>query len=467
MALLLLVTFIVVLLTWRARIVSDLERSTLSVTRAFSVSVLEALIGAEGGNVHADEQIDDYIEHLMRDDRQIRSVTVYDASGKVFSSGSLYDLGSVRGSSARSPATLSGRRTTAVYRSPRWGWVVETNLPLRTGEKAWGLLEIQYDAEATRRELTGLYGILGGGTLAVVVVLLLVLHALVSRETRPLTLLASGMDQLDLESGQGPSLPESDDEIGTVIRQFNRLKERLAQSRAELVSAQRQIYHAEKLASIGRLASGVAHEVNNPLNGIKSCLYAIRQDPDDRAQTAEYLELIGEGIGRIETIVQKLLGFSRKQSRGTAAVRLNDEAQAVLALLAYRLDEKSVQVNLDLDPALPPVCGEPMLLQEVLMNLMLNAFDAVRPGGRIAIRTAAGAEDVRVDVEDDGCGIPDEDLGKIFDPFFTTKEPGKGTGLGLSVALGIAEAHGGSLSARSREGDGACFTLRLPAGGTA
>lgn len=461
-AVLLLAVFVVVLVTWRGRIVGDLERSALAVTRAFSVSVLETLLEAENGAVKAPERLDDYIEHLMRDDRQIRSVRVYDPAGALVSSSTLTEV------PAGAPAVrpLADRRLSAVYRSPRWGWVVETNLPLRTGGKEWGLLEILYDAEATRRELTGLYVLLGGGTLAVVAVLLLVLRSLVVRETRPLTALAAVMDGFDLESGGGPPLPESDDEIGTVVAQFNRMRARLAQSREELLLAQRQIFHAERLASIGRLASGVAHEVNNPLNGIRSCLYAIRQEPENAAQTAEYLGLIEEGIGKIESIVRKLLGFART-SRGDAPVDLNAEIGAVLALLAYRLDEKNVEVVRALADDLPPVRGEATLVQEVLMNLLLNAFDAIEPCGRVTIRTARDREFVRVDVEDDGCGIAGEDLPKVFEPFYTTKDPGKGTGLGLSVAQRIVEAHGGTIAVTSGAGEGARFTVRLPAGGAA
>ena len=250
------------------------------------------------------------------------------------------------------------------------------------------------------------------------------------------------------------------------MRQFNRMRARLAQSKEELLSAQRQIFHAERLAAIGRLASGVAHEVNNPLNGIRSCLFAIRQEPENGVQTAEYLGLIEEGIGTIEGIVQKLLGFARK-SRGNVPVDLNDEIGAVLSLLAYRLEEKGVDVTEALAPDLPSVRGEASLVQEVLMNLVLNAFDAVASGGRITVRTAREGVFVRVDVEDDGCGISEDDLPKVFEPFFTTKEPGKGTGLGLSVAQRIVEVHGGSIAVTSRAGGGSRFTVRLPAEGAA
>ncbi len=166
---LLLVVFVVVLLTWRSRVVRDLETSALAVSRAFSVSALETLLDAESGAVRAPERLDDYIEHLMRDEPRVRSVRVYDASGSVVAASSPPDRATV------SPAApFAGRKLTTVYQTPRWGWVVETNLPLRTGGRDWGLLEILYDAGETRRELTSLYTMLGAGTLGVVAALLLV-----------------------------------------------------------------------------------------------------------------------------------------------------------------------------------------------------------------------------------------------------------------------------------------------------
>ena len=457
---LLLVVFVVVLLTWRSRVVRDLETSALAVSRAFSVSALETLLDAESGAVRAPERLDDYIEHLMRDEPRVRSVRVYDASGSVVAASSPPDRATV------SPAApFAGRKLTDRVPDPAMGLGRRDEPPAPDRRARLGAPRDPLRRGGDPARVTSLYTMLGAGTLGVVAALLLVLHLLVVRETKPLTALASVMDRLDLESGGGADLPESDDEIGTVVRQFNRMRARLAQSKEELLSAQRQIFHAERLAAIGRLASGVAHEVNNPLNGIRSCLYAIRQEPENRAQTAEYLGLIEEGIGKIESIVAKLLGFAR-MSRGNAPVDVNDEIGAVLTLLAYRLEEKGVDVTAVLVPDLPPIRGEASLVQEVLMNLVLNAFDAVARGGRVTIRTGREGDFVRVDVEDDGCGIAEEDLPRLFEPFFTTKEPGKGTGLGLPVAQRIVEAHGGTIAVKSTRGEGSCFTVRLPAGRT-
>jgi two-component system NtrC family sensor kinase len=246
------------------------------------------------------------------------------------------------------------------------------------------------------------------------------------RATNSLAALAAAMDRLDLDSEGAIELSATNDELGTVVRNFQRLKDRLAQSREQLVEAQKQIYHAEKLASIGRLASGVAHEVNNPLNGIRHCLYAIQQEPENREQLAEFLGLIDEGVTHIEMVVQKLLQFGYKQSANSVPVDVNAAIRTVLALLDYRLTQHRVNVHLELDPGFPAVMADPQLLQEVFMNLLLNGFDAIGEGGRIGVGSASDDPGfVRVTVTDNGEGIAEADLPHIFEPFFTPRNPGK------------------------------------------
>jgi signal transduction histidine kinase len=162
-------------------------------------------------------------------------------------------------------------------------------------------------------------------------------------------------------------------------------------------------------------------------------------------------------------VVQKLLQFAHKQGERSVPVDVNAGVRTVLSLLDYRLKERRVSLQLELDSTLPPVVADPQLLQEVFMNLFLNGVDAVAEGGRVTVRTdLEGPAFVRISVDDDGVGIAEADLSRIFEPFFTTKEPGKGTGLGLSVAQSIVEAYGGTIGADSRQGAGSTFTVRLP-----
>ena len=251
--------------------------------------------------------------------------------------------------------------------------------------------------------------------------------------------------------------------IGFLYKHFALLKKRLDISKNELEQAQKQIYQAEKLASIGRLASGVAHQVNNPLNGIKSCLYAIQKEPADVPQTKEYIELINEGIENIEIVVKKLLGFARQQSTSENFIDINDSIVKVINLFEFRLREKNIDIRLNLEKELGNIKIDHHLFQEVIMNLLLNSYDAINKNGEIIISTGKiGEAQIFVQIKDNGIGISTEDLKKIFDPFFTTKEIGTGTGLGLSVCLGIIESHDGKIDVQSTENAGTTFRITLP-----
>ncbi|HHJ52222.1 MAG TPA: hypothetical protein ENJ89_03420 [Caldithrix abyssi] len=169
-----------------------------------------------------------------------------------------------------------------------------------------------------------------------------------------------------------------------------------------------------------------------------------------------------EGLAHIETVGRKLLTFSRQSSRHPSHININEEIRLVLSLLAYRLEQKRISVQTELDEQLPPVFADGQLIQEVLMNLLINSYDAVAEQGRVIIRSGRQSDDrIFVSIADDGPGVPPEMIEKIFDPFFTTKGEGEGTGLGLSVSLGIVEAHDGELTVSSRPGE-TVFTIILP-----
>jgi len=205
-----------------------------------------------------------------------------------------------------------------IYHSQSLGWVIETTLFLRIHNREWGWLRMAFDAEPVRQQLRALFFLLYGLGVGFVLVLLAAIYLIVDRLTRSLRQLVKEMQQFDLERHQATGLEPGDDEVGQLVHSFEMLKQRLAQSRKQLLEAQRQIYHAEKLASIGRLAAGVAHEINNPLHGVKSCLYAIQQEPHDAAQVKRFASLADEAVARISNVVEKLLNFARqkRQQRG-------------------------------------------------------------------------------------------------------------------------------------------------------
>ena len=233
----------------------------------------------------------------------------------------------------------------------------------------------------------------------------------------------------------------------------------------ELKVRQEQLLQAGKMAAVGTLTSGIAHELNNPLNNIalttETLIDAFSEYPD--AEKVRMLRQLYTQVERASSTVRNLLDFTRKDKPVFTTVSIGDVLEATLKLVSNELDLAGVEARVDVPPGLPRITGNPRNLQQVFLNLFLNSIQAMPQGGRLAVRAAVEEGDVlRVDVSDTGVGIPPEDLGKVFDPFFTTKEPGQGTGLGLSVSYGIVEKHKGRITVESKVGEGTTFSIFLP-----
>jgi PAS domain S-box-containing protein len=233
---------------------------------------------------------------------------------------------------------------------------------------------------------------------------------------------------------------------------------------------QGQIMQSEKLAAIGQLAAGVMHEINNPLATISACVAAITGRLDEasgteRAAVEEYLELIDKEVDRCSRIVDGLLDFSRPKGKAKGRVVLNALVDETLFLMKHHQRFKRLTVARELDATLPATMGNAEQLTQLLMALMLNAVDAMDDRGTLTVRTGRSpqrSDEVVLEIEDTGVGIPRADQSKIFEPFYTTKPPGRGTGLGLSICYGIVEDHQGRIELDSTPGRGTTFRVFLP-----
>ena len=230
-------------------------------------------------------------------------------------------------------------------------------------------------------------------------------------------------------------------------------------ARAEL---ERRLVQADKLSSIGLLAAGVAHEVNTPLAVISTYAQMLAKQVAGDDQKSRMLDKISGQTFRASEIVNSLLNFSRTWTSDLADVKVNAVIEETLTLLEHQLRKAGVEVKTDLFPLLEPIRGNQGKLQQVFLNLFLNARDAMEPSGVLQVITRQNEKGVEVDVIDTGHGIAPEHMGRIYDPFFTTKGVKKGTGLGLSVTYGIIQEHGGAIEAVSRPGEGTCFHLEFP-----
>jgi two-component system, NtrC family, sensor kinase len=463
-ALLMMIISVGILFQWRTMIMETLRQNAIGVTQSIAISLTDAFVYGEEGDPPLEDLLERYIYNFTTTIPGLTHIAVVDDTGRILAHSDFGLYGQMLEDSLSLVSGHTDRLISGIVKSPRYGWVLETVQPLNVGGKRWGVVRVGFEAETARDDIRTLFMLLVGLTAAVTAFSLLALYLVIGKLTDSLHQLVLLMDRTGLESDEPIVLPTRNDEIGFLLHHFALLRKRLAQSRHDLLSVQQQIARAEKLASIGRLASGVAHEINNPLNGIKNCLYAVEKEPENYAQTKLYLQLIKEGMEYIETVVQKLLGFARRQPAAMQAVNMNRIVEKVVRLLDYNFRRRQIDVRLQLNPSVPDVPGDPQLLSEVVMNLLMNAIDAVEEHGRITIRTAPFQKDgVAVDVEDNGMGIVPEHLPQIFDPFFTTKGPKEGTGLGLSVTLGIVETHGGHIRVDSVPGQGSTFTIELPA----
>lgn len=314
----------------------------------------------------------------------------------------------------------------------------------------------------------------------------------------------------------------STNEIGQLIASFNRMIERLKANREELEDyvtslevankqlkqAQEELVRTEKLASIGRFAAGVAHEVGNPLGAILGYTSMLEKGQIETGEAKDYLQRIEKEIQRINRIVRELLDFSKPSRGEIREVEVNKVLENTLSLLSYQKNFRNVEIQLDLQPDLPRVLADESQLSQVFLNMMLNAVDAMPDGGVLRIQTrphvvedafadpfqrhfaprrrgdpvesdyfglrkpdplsailakfSRGDRLAKIRISDTGTGIKKEDLERIFDPFFTTKPPDKGTGLGLSICLRIVESVGGVIRVESEGGQGATLEIYLP-----
>ncbi len=230
----------------------------------------------------------------------------------------------------------------------------------------------------------------------------------------------------------------------------------------EKARLQDQLLQAEKLSSIGLLAAGIAHEVNTPITGISSYTQMLLKETPSSDKRKAILEKIEKQTFRAAEIVNGLLNFSRLNSSEFKELDINQLIDESLSLLSHQLQNHHIRVDSRYDRSLPAVYGNLGKLQQVFINLFLNARDAMPSGGELAIQTAMDESMVVVDISDTGAGIPGDDIKRIFDPFYTTKPVGKGTGLGLAVSYGIIQEHGGRILVDSNPGRGTHFQLKLP-----
>jgi len=304
---------------------------------------------------------------------------------------------------------------------------------------------------------------------------------------RPIHALKKGTEQLSAGELGFQIKVDSQDEVGELARSFNNmslqlreandeilawtktLEERVDQKTRELKNANEHALHIEKMASIGKMAAVVAHEINNPLSGILTYAKLLRKwidrgemSREKHEEALQCLDLIAGESRRCGDLVKNLLTFSRTAPMNIEATNLNAVVERSVRLAQHPMELNGIQLHLDLAPDLPRVACDPAQIEQVLIALVMNALDAMPRGGNLWLQTHPHGKEVDIQVRDDGTGIPPEILPQIFEPFLTTKDSAHGVGLGLAISHGIIESHDGRIEVQSEPGKGTTFTITLP-----
>lgn len=263
-----------------------------------------------------------------------------------------------------------------------------------------------------------------------------------------------------------------DNEIGELQKRFLKTVKAIKAHDEQIIeTSEKKLVESEKQASIGRLAAGVAHEINNPLTGVLTFTHLLMRRKDLPEDVLEDLKQVADATERVREIVKGLLDFSRQTELKPQLADINELIKDTINLIGNQALVKGVILCFNPQEGLPKRTLDRSQIESVLVNMLINAIDATEKGGHIVISTALSLpkelkpyayKGIEIKVSDTGCGIPPENINKLFDPFFTTKDVGKGTGLGLAVSFGIIEKHGGHVHVKSKVGEGSTFTIWLP-----
>lgn len=289
--------------------------------------------------------------------------------------------------------------------------------------------------------------------------LVLLVVRTISRPLQRITLAA--VQVTNGEYGTEVDLRKSNDEIGLLANSFNEMSRKMASDIENLRKMNYQLMRADKLAAMGTLAAGVAHEVNNPLASISSLIQMMRAESESEEIRAN-LDLVQDQIQRITRVTRDLTDFARARPAAKSPVAVNQVIEAALRLAEFDSTFRRLSIRKNLAIDLPAILADGDQLQQVFLNIFLNARDAMPDGGELVIVSRVERNEVVVDISDTGVGIDTQHIKQVFDPFFTTKPAGKGTGLGLAVCYGIVTAHGGRLELREDNGSGTTFVVALP-----
>jgi len=458
----------------------DVTQQGLDIARISSVLFTNASIYESLGMVDTTgmlDYLDYFVADVMRLDARIVYFMVFDTEGRVIAHNNLREYGKIHSDEATVAALATASPLITRKDTADFGPHLDIAVPLAIGSKRWGACRIGYSLGPMYQGLSALRSEVLGISAALLLMALALVWYAGRHFSRPLTALTRTMNDItargDLTAPLG-KLPPREDEIGVLQASFLWMVQRLRDAERERLRSIEGMHQAEKMATIGQLASGVAHEINNPLGGVILCFRNLTAGGMDEPTRRQHEKVIDDGLEKIRRIVGELMHYARPSPLAVRETAIGDLFARTRALVEFTLQRKGVTLASHVAPEVTSLSIDPDKMGQVLLNLVLNGADAMPKGGALTLDARMDEGAVRITVSDTGPGVPQEHRERIFDPFFTTKPSGSGTGLGLAVSAAIVSRHGGTLTlspadepepqedASPAPGHGATFIIRLP-----
>lgn len=456
---------IVTVVKTRSALFLATEKQGRVLAQTVSALIINELIYEKLGLVEEGGLIDNYMRDLQqRSDIDLNYVAVLDNSFRIISHSDFREFGKVYDKPLLVKASASGqveviRHNGESSSSP----FLEFAAPLAIEGKSWGFLVFSLSLAGMEQEMkTIILQILMLSTLALLF-LFLIIYLLSRTFIRPITLLSEAMGEVEVEMGEKIIPVKGNDELAHLGRSYNEMVTRIRKANEEMKIAQEKLLQSEKLATLGVLSSSIAHRINNPLGGLFNCVGLLRKKGDDHEFRQNYLDLITEGLQSIRETVSQLLYTAGKREGEEKNADVNIVLKGVLRFLDYRMKKQHIHFSRELEEGVL-VAVAPHDLEEILMNTMINAIQAMENGGSLTVRGARGDKKVELHIIDTGTGIAKDQLDKVFDLFYSTKTDTEGTGLGMWMTYELVKKHKGEISITSTAGQGTTVHLYLPEG---
>jgi signal transduction histidine kinase len=445
----------------RRHLLEKEEQTAKTLATAMKLPFTQILLYEEADIVSEAGLLDLYVSRMVASrDLHIVYAMVFDPEGRILSHSDLTLYNRKLDDPLSRKALLADGIVLSHVGDPFDGGVIDVATPLNVSSKRFGTLRFGYSLAGLADRLRQLKRKTLALTVSAAAVMIFLVFAASRVMTRPIRRLVDALDSVRLGKLEPIPLPERHDELGDLQNSYRMMIDRLAKEKTERERTQDLLARTEKMATVGTLAAGIAHEVNSPLTGAMHSVRALEAGTLPPAKQGRYLQVLAESLERIRRAVSQLLDYSAVHVTNVADCDLSALVTRTLAFLEYQIARNRIAVENFLPPL--PIRADAHKLEQVLVNMVLNAIGAMPRGGRIVFRHIEEGPFLTLIVSDTGEGIPQEILEKIFDPFFTTKRNGEGTGLGLAVCRKIIEQHGGKISVSSRPGEGTEFHIAIP-----